>query len=51
MRDGVEDVTRGLRQLVLGTVMVLHARRQRLAGRYFEEHPPGGCPVAHGTGR
>jgi hypothetical protein len=51
MRNGVEDVTRGLRQLVLGTVMVLHARRQRLAGRYFEEHPPGACPVAHGAGR
>jgi hypothetical protein len=45
LRNAVEDVTRGLRQLVLGTVMVLHARRQRLAGRYFEEHPIGGCPV------
>ncbi|GGX60679.1 cytochrome P450 [Streptomyces minutiscleroticus] len=50
MRDGVEDVTRGVRQLVLGTVMVLHARRQRLAARYFEDRPAGGCPVAHPEG-
>ncbi|MGC5566239.1 cytochrome P450 [Streptomyces sp. FR-108] len=49
-RNAVEDVTRGVRQLVLGTVMVLHARRQRLAGRYFEEHPPGGCPAGRGRG-
>ncbi|MBQ0852203.1 cytochrome P450 [Streptomyces sp. BH-SS-21] len=49
-RNAVEDVTRGVRQLVLGTVMVLHARRQRLAGRYFEEHPPGGCPADRGRG-
>ncbi|MEU5701584.1 cytochrome P450 [Streptomyces aurantiacus] len=47
VRDGVEDVTRGVRQLVLGTAMVLHSRRQRLTVRYFEEHPVGGCPVAH----
>ncbi|MFE9686900.1 cytochrome P450 [Streptomyces sp. NPDC006285] len=46
-RDAVEDVTRGVRQLVLGTAMVLHARRQRLTVRYFEERPVGGCPVAH----
>ncbi|WP_320774020.1 cytochrome P450 [Streptomyces sp. CRN 30] len=51
VRDGVEDVTRGVRQLVLGTVMVLHARRLRLAGRYFEEHPAGRCPVAHPEGK
>ncbi|MFI7351919.1 cytochrome P450 [Streptomyces sp. NPDC049936] len=50
LRDGVEDVTRGVRQLVLGTVMVLHARRLRLAGRYFEERPAGHCPVAHTEG-
>lgn len=50
VRDGVEDVTRGVRQLLLGTVMVLHARRQRMAGRYFEEPPAGRCPVAHGNG-
>ncbi|MEU3032971.1 cytochrome P450 [Streptomyces sp. PG2] len=49
-RDAVEDVTRGVRQLVLGTVMVLHARRLRLAARYFEERPAGGCPVAHARG-
>ncbi|MFQ6145726.1 cytochrome P450 [Streptomyces seoulensis] len=49
-RDAVEDVTRGVRQLVLGTVMVLHARRQRAATRYFEEHPAGRCPVAHPEG-
>ncbi|MFI2643907.1 cytochrome P450 [Streptomyces sp. NPDC018610] len=49
-RDAVEDVTRGVRQLVLGTVMVLHARRLRLAARYFEERPTGGCPVAHVRG-
>ncbi|WP_405896198.1 cytochrome P450 [Streptomyces sp. NBC_00727] len=45
LRDGVEDVTRGVRQLVLGTVMVLHARRQRPARRYFDERRAGGCPV------
>nr|WP_229820939.1 cytochrome P450 [Streptomyces ruber] len=50
VRDGVEDVTRGVRQLVLGTVMVLHARRLRPAARYFEEPPAGRCPVAHGNG-
>ncbi|MFF5158192.1 cytochrome P450 [Streptomyces sp. NPDC000348] len=50
VRDGVEDVTRGVRQLVLGTVMVLHARRQRQAARYFEQLPPGRCPVVHSTG-
>ncbi|MBZ6087766.1 cytochrome P450 [Streptomyces olivaceus] len=47
VRDGVEDVTRGVRQLVLGTAMVLHARHQRLATRYFAGQPAGGCPVAH----
>ncbi|WP_344602346.1 cytochrome P450 [Streptomyces glaucus] len=50
VRDGVEDVTRGVRQLVLGTVMVLHARRQRPAARYFAQFPPGRCPVVHPTG-
>jgi hypothetical protein len=50
VRDRAEDVTRAVRQLVLGTVMVLHARRLRLAGRYFEEHPAGRCPVAHPEG-
>ena len=47
LRDGVEDVTRGVRQLALGTVMVLHARRLRPAGRYFDERRTGGCPVVH----
>ncbi|MEU9554324.1 cytochrome P450 [Streptomyces fumanus] len=52
LRDAVEDVTRGVRQLVLGTVMVLHARHLRLATRYFEEHPPAGrCPVPHPEGK
>lgn len=44
VRDRWEDVERSLRQLVLGTWMVLDARRQRLAGRYFEQPPPG-CPA------
>ncbi|MET7345233.1 cytochrome P450 [Streptomyces sp. NPDC087866] len=47
LRDGVEDVTRGVRQLVLGTAMVLQARSQRPATRYFEEQRAGGCPVPH----
>ncbi|MEU8707515.1 cytochrome P450 [Streptomyces sp. NPDC048565] len=47
LRDGVEDVTRGVRQLVLGTVMVLHARQQRPAERYFEDVRAGSCPVPH----
>jgi len=37
LRDSVEDVGRGLLQLVLGTYMVIDARRQRLCARYFEE--------------
>ncbi|MFD7711930.1 cytochrome P450 [Streptomyces sp. NPDC059786] len=57
LRDGVEDVTRGVRQLVLGTVMVLHARRQAPATRYFAQqpesapHPAGRCPVPHPEGK
>ncbi|MDT0404776.1 MULTISPECIES: cytochrome P450 [Streptomyces] len=47
LRDGLEDVTRGVRQLVLGTVMVLHARRLRPAARYFAEQRAGRCPVPH----
>jgi hypothetical protein len=42
-RDRWEDVWRSLVQLVLGSYMVWDARRQRLCGRYFEEH---GCRVA-----
>lgn len=45
LRDGVEDVTRGVRQLVLGTAMVLHARLRRPATRYFDEQRAGRCPV------
>lgn len=37
IRDRVEDVVRSLTQLLLGTVMVLHARHLRLATRYFED--------------
>ncbi|MCE7010523.1 cytochrome P450 [Kibdelosporangium philippinense] len=37
LRDRCEDVTRSLTQLVLGSYMVLDARRQRLCGRYFEQ--------------
>ncbi|MFD2416829.1 cytochrome P450 [Amycolatopsis pigmentata] len=36
-RDRWEDVWRSVAQLVLGTCMVLDARRRRLAVRYFEE--------------
>ncbi len=46
-RDRWEDVWRSVVQLVLGTAMVLHAHRLRLAGRYFETHDPQGCPVRH----
>ncbi|MCK2241433.1 cytochrome P450 [Crossiella sp. S99.2] len=47
VRDRCEDVSRSLVQLVLGTVMVLDARRQRLAGRYFDTHTEQGCPAHH----
>jgi cytochrome P450 len=48
VRDRWEDVTRSVVQLVLGTVMVLHARRLRLAGRYFDAlDTPSRCPVVH----
>ncbi|WP_206244266.1 cytochrome P450 [Novosphingobium terrae] len=36
IRDRWEDVGRSIRQLVLGTIMVLHARREGLAKRHFE---------------
>ncbi len=48
VRDRWEDVWRSLVQLVLGTVMVLHARRLRLCQQHFE---PGRCPVDHGQVR
>ena len=44
VRDRCEDVWRSLVQLVLGTAMVLHAHRLRLAGRYFETHQPQEVP-------
>ncbi|MET9630248.1 cytochrome P450 [Lentzea sp. NPDC006480] len=47
VRDRWEDVGRSVVQLVLGTAMVLHAHRLRLAGRYFDTHDPQGCPVRH----
>ncbi|MBB4680570.1 cytochrome P450 [Crossiella cryophila] len=47
VRDRCEDLARSLVQLVLGTVMVLDARRQRLAGRYFDTHTEQGCPAHH----
>jgi hypothetical protein len=37
--DRWEDVSRSLTQLVLGTVMVLDARRLALCRTYFAEHP------------
>lgn len=45
VRDRWEDVWRSVVQLVLGTWMVLDARRLRLAGRYFDTHDTQGCPV------
>jgi Cytochrome P450 len=45
VRDRWEDVWRSLVQLVLGTWMVLDARRLRMAGRYFDTHDTQGCPV------
>jgi hypothetical protein len=47
VRDRWEDVWRPLVQLGLGTWMVLDARRQRLAGSYFDTHDRQGCPVRH----
>ncbi|MEU4164702.1 cytochrome P450 [Actinoplanes sp. NPDC026670] len=38
--DAVADVGRTVKQLVLGTWMVLDARRQRLCATYFEEARP-----------
>jgi hypothetical protein len=47
LRDRVEDVWRSVVQLVLGTYMVIDARRLRLCTRYFEPGPvtgPGPSP-------
>ncbi|MFL6125846.1 cytochrome P450 [Actinophytocola sp.] len=49
VRDRWEDVWRSVVQLVLGTWMVLDARRLRLAGRYFDTHDTQGCPLQEVT--
>jgi hypothetical protein len=49
VRDRWEDVWRSVVQLVLGTWMVLDARRLRLAGRYFDTHDTQGCPMQEVT--
>jgi hypothetical protein len=50
LRDGWEDVTRSVVQLVLGSYMVWEARRLRMCQRYFERLPSdnsdGGCPFS-----
>ncbi|GAA5187485.1 cytochrome P450 [Rugosimonospora acidiphila] len=46
LRDRWEDVTRSLVQLVLGTYMVMDARRQRLCGTYFAHLGPQETPRA-----
>jgi hypothetical protein len=46
--DRWEDVSRSLTQLVLGTVMVLDARRLALCRTYFAEHPEHGPRPATG---
>lgn len=50
-RDRAEDVGRSLLQLVLGTWMVLDARRTRPAATYFARHDTEGRPLAadHGA--
>lgn len=45
MRDRWEDVWRSCVQLVLGTWMVLDARRLRPAERYFATHDTQGVPL------
>ncbi|MFI6932742.1 cytochrome P450 [Streptomyces sp. NPDC050287] len=51
VRDRAEDVGRSLLQLVLGTWMVLDARRTRPAATYFARHDTEGRPLAadHGA--
>ncbi|TDV47992.1 cytochrome P450 [Actinophytocola oryzae] len=49
VRDRWEDVWLSLVQLVLGTWMVIDARRLRMAGRYFDAHDTQGCPVRRET--
>ncbi len=58
IQDRWGDVWRSLVQLVLGTWMVLDARRQRLCQRYFEQQdngmtptlPQSACPFARNKG-
>jgi hypothetical protein len=50
IRDRWEDVGRSLLQLVLGTVMVAHARRLRPAGRWFATHDTEGRPLPQADG-
>ena len=53
VRDRYEDVVRSAVQLVLGTWMVVDARRLKLCTNHFATHPPdgrprrGACPVDH----
>ncbi|MEU7146522.1 cytochrome P450 [Streptomyces sp. NPDC045456] len=49
VRDRWEDVWRSCVQLVLGTWMVLDARRLRPAERYFAAHDTQGTPLPAGT--
>lgn len=49
LRDRVEDVWRSLVQLVLGTYMVIDARRLRLCTRYFESQPAATGPGRPGS--
>jgi hypothetical protein len=46
-RDRFDDLWRSVVQLVLGTYMVVDARGQRLAERYFEREEP---PLTGGQG-
>ena len=46
VRDRCEDVWRSLLQLVLGTIMVLHARKLRLSEQYFNASQ---CPLSGHT--
>jgi hypothetical protein len=50
IRDRWEDVGRSLLQLVLGTWMVLDARRQRPTERWFAAHDTQGRPLAASDG-
>lgn len=45
VRDRWEDVARSLLQFALGTVMVVHARRLRMAETWFAAHDTQGRPL------